>query len=386
MSVESKHIKYFGPRGVRTPNPQDHGYRYSTEETNYDEADQVFARKSEKLYFEELYRPKPYELDMANNLIYIVRNRQRKEIEKSFSDSIPESVTIKNDIYVLERLDNQPVPDYMVPAITDAIVTEWYLPDFVAAAHSQFGRQSGITRFYTQWDSEESPHNPLLEQILLRSGKITEAQLDALKIKIARRKWITPLETNSQMVHYARLQEPLTRDIYHAFTAHLERSGAKEAAWVMRLVAGDEAFHASCFAKIALLYAEDGPQTAEKDLYTAMRFFYMPNDGVAEQKAAERARGYRPFGITNIGFAQTVYRYGIDFPYADPNKVLLIASTLGRVIRMEDQEIKELLALEKDELEEKIASSDTLKKSFEKAASIITLQRHDKGHIEAKPR
>jgi len=127
---------------------------------------------------------------------------------------------------------------------------EDFLPDYMKKAEELFRGNEGIHDSYMQWGNEEKQHSKVAELILLNtrrsSGEVGHMTLEESRMSRQRKLlsgWDIPFPTGREIVAYAVFQELMTRDAYKILSDRAELEGAPITSDLLKLVAGDEAYH-----------------------------------------------------------------------------------------------------------------------------------------------
>ena len=184
---------------------------------------------------------------------------------------------------------------------------ELFIPDYTKNGLNISRDIFGQAWFHLAWGYEESKHALVFREYLLRSGLRTLEQYMDYEEEVLRTEWKMPYLSIREMACYGALQEIATYLIYAKQHDYYKNSGNQVLTQIFKLIARDEAAHASFYRKLMRFeFAEDPEGTAE-DLAYVITHFEMPGealipnfhkrlqtDGVAISKQIFLERGVMP--------------------------------------------------------------------------------------------
>ncbi|MEZ6142129.1 MAG: acyl-ACP desaturase [Zavarzinella sp.] len=167
------------------------------------------------------------------------------------------------------------------PIVADCVQTfcmvEMYLPDYLAKQLPPVRANRGRAWMLANWGYEESKHSLALEDWLVRSGKRTEKQVEAMADGLLEREWNVHYGEPRAAVIYTMFQELATQLHYRNLRKIVDK---KDPALdkVLELLSIDEAAHAHFFRQLVEIYLEHDREATLEQFRKVVNTFHMPAD------------------------------------------------------------------------------------------------------------
>jgi len=176
----------------------------------------------------------------------------------------------------IARLQGEHLDPLTLQALSTFGGIEHKLQDFLKHAFSQFRNVRGFVDMYSQWGKEEGSHGKAIDLTRMAIGDKTREEIDAEYDQRLTTTWEAPFVTTRQMIIYAYLQEAMTSQNYLALARRAEKDGSPTTKQILRLIAGDESFHASGYHEVVEIMHDIDPEGTKRDALAVAFNFEMP--------------------------------------------------------------------------------------------------------------
>jgi acyl-[acyl-carrier-protein] desaturase len=175
-----------------------------------------------------------------------------------------------------ELVKQRAVDEELVEILEAFYSVEMYLPDYSSKLIALNRQNHGLAWFFTNWCYEESKHSMAIEEWLIRSGRRTPAQMEALNDRLLAGEWTLPFTTARRMLIYSMFQELATQLNYINLSKLTAPAGDVALQKLILLIASDEGLHHKMFLDCVTDHlALDRAGTVD-DLALVIQHFQMP--------------------------------------------------------------------------------------------------------------
>lgn len=351
----SGEVRIYGPTGEALrqrgslPEGSD-GFRVSHRQIVVTEEELVVGRVATELFDRRFRRSQPWTVLRnkfgATEIIDQPNSRKLQEQAIGIDGGNSAQITLHPEVKItrVKAMQEERISSEMARIMETFFIVERYLQDFSRASFDTYRNYRGMADAYYQWSHEENFHGILLRAILIATGSRTPDELDRLEELLLTKEWIPPFEfqTPRRMTIYAALQERMTRDAYGALANCIEED-APLAAYALRLVKADEAFHGAWFSTMAKEYYDLDQEGTKADARHVFSHFRMPVDMIAPDGAKRGAELKRWLGIHNGSYARELYNFMTgEIRILGEPEVRILAANYGRV-NIDDPRLVEAL-------------------------------------------
>lgn len=224
-----------------------------------------------------------------------------REILQTLVDYFPRSIQYRrwspwHDLPFDEIREYGPrLSEETVDLIEGFMGVEEHIADYMLPGLETFRGDRARRNLWLQWGAEEARHGVAFEQVLLHSGRRSEAQLHAYLADVAEKRWIHEehpgVDCFLGVAVYATVQERITYFNYEWMRRRIreeyrlpprvtpeERKRGTEvgAAEALRKVSLDEIGHHGVFLKIVQIHLRYFPEATLDALHQVLESFRMP--------------------------------------------------------------------------------------------------------------
>lgn len=305
--VGERRLEIYGPTGeILNGKDQHPGFNDHTEHVEITPQEEFIGRQTFAIYVTKLHRQLRW---LIRGHSIAVRKASSLEQQVEHSPEVPELQDIETGIIITDGLEKEQISPTLAAVIYDFKRVEDKLPDYTGRASQQFRNIWGIQRSYLQWGHEEGQHSDADGLILVATGHVTPEELKDDYYRNLKQTWEQPFPTVREMVAYTVLQELMTSHAYNALAREAKRQGAPTVAQILRLIAGDEAYHYGGYKEYLWVFAEDYLEGTIADTIYVAENFRMPGQNLLPnpKKALFNAKRVGAFSRELVS-EDTIYR------------------------------------------------------------------------------
>jgi acyl-[acyl-carrier protein] desaturase len=216
--------------------------------------------------------------------VWCILPASRSELYRLYLDFLETAETkrrwdIFNDI-PWEKLDAEHATEATAQRVELFCSEEMYVPDYSASGLAMVRSMFGSAWFQTCWAFEESRHGLAFREYLTRTGRRSEAEIEAVEAAIGAAPWQLPYRTQRRMACYGAIQEGATYVAYRSQRDQARAAGDQVLEALFHFIGRDEAAHGGFYRAIVELELAQDREGTVADLAHVLSTFKMPGDGL----------------------------------------------------------------------------------------------------------